>query len=253
VPDVREIFETATKHVGSDVDAWRDLERRQRSAVRKRKLGAIAVVAAIGLGVIVLAFVYRPAQRVTDPAEEPTPVDTVDRAAIATATDFAAAVGRFDAERAATYLEDDAAIPENLTARDLPLLISLYEGMGYEQALEPCEVTGTSGFGTRVRCPFDFHMIRSDEIGRGPYHGSHWEMTIADGAITAATQYWEIEEFSGEMWEPFLEWVSSTHPDDFDAMFTSGGTNFRVTEESVRLWERNSKEYVKEVQRGDAE
>jgi hypothetical protein len=74
-----------------------------------------------------------------------------------------------------------------------------------------------------------------------------------NGEITAATQYWEIDEFSGEMWEPFLEWVSVSHPEDFDVMYTGGGTNFHVAEDSIRLWERNSKQYVKEVRRGNAD
>jgi hypothetical protein len=253
VPDLRDVFDTATKHIRSDVDAWMDLERRRRGAMRKRKLGAIAVAAALCIGVIVLAFTYRSPPHVPAPVEEPSPVDPSNAAARRIATNFAEAVGRFDADRAATYLADDAAIPENLSVRDLPLLISLYEAMGYEQMLDPFEVTGTSGFGTKVRCPFDFHMIRSGEIGRGPYHGSHWDMTIADGAITAATQYWGIERFSGEVWEPFLAWVSAAHPDDVDVMYTGGATNFRVSDESVRVWERNSKQYVREVRRGNAE
>ena len=86
--------------------------------------------------------------------------------------------------------------------------------MGYEQMLDPCRVTGTSANGTQVRCPFDFHNIRSDEIGRGPYHGSYWDITVTDGAISYAHQDWEIERFSPEMWKPFADWVRETSRKD---------------------------------------
>jgi hypothetical protein len=55
------------------------------------------------------------------------------------------------------------------------------------------------------------------------------------------------------MWEPFADWVTSTHPEDFDVMYVDSGANFRLTEESIRLWESNSKRYVQAVQAGDAE
>ena len=36
-------------------------------------------------------------------------------------------------------------------------------------------------------------------------------------------------------------------------MYVEVGTNFRVTDESIRLWEENSKRHVREVLRGNAE
>jgi hypothetical protein len=165
------------------------------------------------------------------------------------ARSFVQAVGAFDAERAVTYLADDAVVPEGLLPEELPLLISFYEAQGYKQILDPCRVTGSFAYGTVVRCTFDFHAIRSNEIGLGPYHGSYWDLTISDGEIVEASQYWEIEKFSPQMWEPFAEWVSETYPNDFEVMYTGGGTNFRLTEESIRLWERHSRGYVEEVGR----
>jgi hypothetical protein len=50
------------------------------------------------------------------------------------------------------------------------------------------------------------------------------------------------------MWEPFRDWVSATYPKDFAVMYIEGGSNFRLTEESIRLWELRTREYVKEVQ-----
>jgi hypothetical protein len=172
----------------------------------------------------------------------------------AIATGFVEAFGAFDAERAAGYLAPGAEIPEGLRAEELPLLMSFFEAHGYRQILEPCEVASTTASGTWVRCPYGFHAIRSDEIGLGPFHGSSWFITVRDGAVVRAIQEWEIEEFSPQMWEPFAEWVYTTYPGDFAVMYTGGHdnfrrTNFRLSEESIRLWGQHSREYVEEVAR----
>jgi hypothetical protein len=187
------------------------------------------------------------------PAADPSPAATavrVEANAVEIATGFVEAFGAFDPERAVAYLAEDAEVPQGLFAEQLPVLISFYEAQGYEQTLDPCEVTSGFAHGTViVRCPYDFHAIRSEEIGLGPYHGSYWDLTIGDGEIVRAMQVWEIEKFSPQMWEPFQDWVSATNPKDFDAMYNGGGTDFRVSEESIRLWEQHTREYVKEVGR----
>jgi len=168
------------------------------------------------------------------------------------ATDFlGAAYGAFDAKGAMAYVADDADLDlTGLGVADtagLRLLLAFWEATGYEQILDPCEVTGSSADGTAVRCTFDFHAIRSDEIGLGPYSGNHFDLTVHDGKVVEASQSFEIAEFSPQMWEPFAAWVSETHPKDFAVMYTGGGTDFRLTEESIRLWRQRTHEYVKEV------
>jgi Tol biopolymer transport system component len=58
MPDLREVFEMTTKQMGEpDVDSWREQERRQRNATRKRKVGAIVVAAVlVGAGVVVFGI-----------------------------------------------------------------------------------------------------------------------------------------------------------------------------------------------------
>jgi WD40-like Beta Propeller Repeat len=60
--ELREVFEMVTKQTEPDLDAWRDQEHRQRRAARNRKAGAIALVAALVLGVIAFATVLRPGE-----------------------------------------------------------------------------------------------------------------------------------------------------------------------------------------------
>jgi hypothetical protein len=189
----------------------------------------------------------------TDP---PPPATAADANAEAIATGFIEAFGAFDVDRAIGYLAEDAEISALLVGtasvegpeEQLRLNLSMLEAQGYEQHLDLCEETGTSISGTSVRCPFDFHLFGSDEIGRDPYGGSSFDLTVLDGEIVRGSVSYEIERFSPEMWEPFAEWVSTTYGDDAAVMYTDGSyTGVRISEESIHLWKRHVPQYVKAV------
>jgi Tol biopolymer transport system component len=55
MPDLREVFEMTVKQMGEpDLDSWREQENRQRKANRNKKLGAIAVAAALLIAGVVV-------------------------------------------------------------------------------------------------------------------------------------------------------------------------------------------------------
>ena len=250
MPEPQEVFRMATQKVRPDpgfVNRQHDHRRKQE---RKRKLGAFAVAAAIGLVAVALILVIRPGENATIPANKPSAVNPADAEEVRVATGFLEAFGAFDAERARTYLADFADITgmtEGKGVEGLSLMTSFLEAQGYEQTITSC-VASTFASDTNVHCEFDFHAIRSDEIGLGPFSGSYFDVTVRDGEISRASMFWEIEKFSPQMWEPFRDWVSATYPKDFAVMYIEGGSNFRLTEESIRLWEQRTREYVKEVQ-----
>ena len=222
-------------------------QRRRRGL--RRKVGAFAVAAAVGLVAAACTRGTRDGQRAMGPAGQPPTVYPADPKAEEVATKFVKAFGAFDGERAITYLADGAYLEMDAsTPEEVQVFTSFLEAQGYEQILvDPCRVTGTSASGTAVGCRFDWHAIRSDEIGLGPYPGS-WDLTVREGEIVSVSLHWEFSKrFSSQLWEPFAEWVSETYPKDFDVMYTGGGTNFSLTEESIRLWEQHTREYVKEV------
>jgi hypothetical protein len=173
------------------------------------------------------------------------------------ATRFIAAYGAFDADQAISYLAEDADITGLMTSvgaggvegtlKEFRLLIAQLEGTGYKQMLDPCEELGTSASGTTLRCTFDYHLLRSDEIGRGPFSGSSFLLTVSDGEIGRAVVSFGIQEFSPQMWEPFANWVSKTYPEDAAVMYEDGYGGVRLTKESSRLWERHTRGYVEEV------
>jgi hypothetical protein len=211
-----------------------------------RKIRAVAVAALVGLGAVACDSGTRSAQD-TAPANEAPTVNPQE-----VAMGFLEAYGAFDAETAMTYVADDADLAGLIDPQvppdteGLSAMLALLEALGYEQTITSCQAA-TIASDTSVVCKFDFHAIRSDEIGRGPFSGSIFTFIVRDGEIVRAALSWNIEQFSPQMWEPFAAWVSSTYPKDFDVMYMGGGNNFRLTEESIRLWRRHSREYVEEV------
>ena len=186
--------------------------------------------------------------------------DGTGRQPVEVAAGFVEAVGAFDADRAITSLADDAEITKLIgsvgaqgvegTPEELRLLLSLLEATGYKQMVDSCQELVSSDSGTTVRCTSDYHNFRSDEIGRGPFSAVSFELAVRDGEITRARMDFGTEEFSTQMWEPFARWVSKAYPEDAAVMYEDGGTSgVRLTEESIRLWERHIREYAEKMGR----
>jgi hypothetical protein len=226
----------------------------------KQKVGAVATATAIGLLAMACTSETRTGQRAAAPADQEPTVNPAGPAAEEVAGNFLQAYGAFEADQAMSYLADDADITELITSvgaqgvegtlKEFRLLIALLEGQGYKQMLDPCEEQGSSASGTLLRCTFDYHLLRSDEIGRGPFSGSSFLLTVDDGEIVRASVSYGIQEFSPQMWEPFARWVSKTHRQDVAVMYEDESqSGVRLTKESSRLWEQHSREYAEEVGR----
>ena len=54
MPDLREVFEMVKQQTEPDLDSWTEQERRMRRAGRNRKVGALALVAALAAAAVVL-------------------------------------------------------------------------------------------------------------------------------------------------------------------------------------------------------
>jgi hypothetical protein len=224
---------------------------------------AAAAVVLIVVGTLVVAT----RDDTTEPASDQTQVATEDSdnpvsaQAEAVATGFIEALGAFDAEQAITYLAEDADISPMLasegaegvegTLQEFRLFVSLLEAQGYQQIVDAgpiigsCEELGGSDPATSLRCPFDFHLLRSREIGLDSFSGGYFDLTIRNAEIVRASTHWGTTEFSAQMWEPFANWVSTAYPEDAAVMYEdSSHSGARLTEESVRLWERHTGDYA---------
>jgi hypothetical protein len=176
---------------------------------------------------------------------------SVDAATEELAREFLDAYGAFDADRAITYLTDDAIAESWGSPEQFRLEVSLRAAQGYKQMIDACEQLDDQPSGIRLRCSFDLHALRSDEIGRGPYTGNRWDLTVRAGKIVSASTTWAFmtNGFAREMWEPFANWVAAEHPNDIATMYEDpkGLAGSLRTEESVRLWEQRTREYVEHV------
>jgi hypothetical protein len=257
MPDLREVFEMTTKQMGEpDLDSWQEQERRQRQASRNRKIGAFAVAGVIVVAVVAVAVIIgtRAGQDTTTPANPPTTVDPSEKTAKDVATDFYDAFYSSNEDQAVSMLADDADVSGwGLDGiREFRLLMRFQEATGFKKMLSSCEEAFSYALGTVVRCTWDFHAIRSDEIGLGPYSGSYDEVTIRDGEIVDVSSYIEIAKFRRQMWKPFAEWVSTNYPEDVEVMYKRDFSDYQLTMESIRLWEQHTREYVRAVEDGTA-
>ena len=222
-----------------------------------KRLGAIVLAAALGIptAIAVVVLANNGDDDGTTPTEEPT---SVTRPAIDVAQRFVEAVAAFDADAALSHVEAGADLTGVITsigaqdvvgsAPEFRQFVSLLEAQQYEQILDSCKELGSSDAGSTVRCAFDFHLFGSQELGFGPFEGSTFTLTIADGSIVKASMDWGIDEFSVQMWDPFADWVSTNHPADAAVMYTDQThSGVSVTEDAVPLWDRRIDEYLREV------
>jgi hypothetical protein len=163
-------------------------------------------------------------------------------AAADVATQFLHQLSSFNQDGAVSYLAEDADLSGmGLEGPgELRSTLSWWQAAGFKLMPTSCDETGkTSADGTWVSCDFDFQSLRSDEIGKGPYSGSYFDLAVRDGEIVLVSMYFETEEFSPQMWEPFAAWVITNYPEDVAVMYKPSNfqilSDYRLTAESIRL------------------
>jgi Tol biopolymer transport system component len=72
MPELKEVFEMVTKQTEPDLDSWQEQERRQRKVARNRRVGAIAVVAAIVSALAIVALTRPGKDEATKVGADPT-------------------------------------------------------------------------------------------------------------------------------------------------------------------------------------
>jgi hypothetical protein len=250
MPDVREVYHMVTQQKAPEPGALERQQRRQVRSARTKKIGGFAVAAVMGVAAIVLIIAIRSHETTSRPAHEGSTLNP-EAAAVKVTRQFLAAFRAFDAQKAMSYVADganlsrliDGQVPDD--AEGMSLMVGWLEAMGYEELNTSCRATAsTPALGTTVLCDFDFHGIRSEAIGKGPFTGNTHTFILRDGKIVYGTIDWNLDEFSPQMWEPFRDWVRENHRKDFDVMYIDNGGNFRLTPRSIRLWEQRTQEWA---------
>ena len=213
---------------------------------------AVPVLLAVAVLLVVLVSRF---SAVDDPAVAEV-ADASGDDAVRVALGFLEAYGTFDADRAIGRLAVDAEISLLIrsigtddvegTAEEFRLLLSMLEAWRYDQTIRTCDADAASGGDTVVRCSFDYDFLGSNEIGSGPYTGSTFELTVRGGEVARVVKAWAFDRFSREMWEPFAGWIVTTHPRAAIRMYEdSTQRGVRLDAESIRLWERHTRGYLR--------
>jgi hypothetical protein len=175
-----------------------------------------------------------------------------DQKALETATGFVEAWTSYDADAAATYMSNDAVVEFGGSMEAMRLEARMNEAQGQKWALSGCELSNSiAPAGTLVRCPYDFHALESDVIGRGPYPGS-FLIYVSDGEIVRVSDRYLRSLYSREVLQPFAAWVREVYPAHPSLMWADVTTATDLidlpllSEESIMLWEQHRQEWVDE-------
>jgi hypothetical protein len=243
--DTQGQLETFRKGLGADT------RQRRRMAWAT---GAVAVAASIAVAVLVVTTRSEPPDTGT-PARPPSTFGPAD-----VATEFMHLYAGHDIRRAVAFLAEDGTVeawgpPEGPDG--------IMRDARWSQAVNlkitpgACDESGTTAAGTQVVCPFDYHALGSDELGRGPFSGNVFDFTVRDGQIVTADMKlaFETNGFSVQMWEPFGAWVAENHPEDAAKMYADwpDQTTQALDDQSTRLWAKHVDGYIDAVQRGETD
>ncbi len=217
----------------------------------RRGLIGIAAAAVIAVGALILFQSQndRPSPATNPPTVTEVPQPPVTVPTLEIASSFVEAYAALDPDAAASYLAGAARASEEMRL----LTTGWHEALFVKKTFKSCELTDSSPTGIVVVCPYDFHALRSDEIGKGPYTGSFMNLTVSDGKIVAISGTFNYQEsgFSAQVWVPFSAWVTANYPDDVLVLYNdTSRTLERVTEDSKPVWEQRTKQWVEAVNSG---
>jgi hypothetical protein len=200
-------------------------------------VGAVAVLVIVGL------FVWQARER-SPVADQQTPVETAEAF-------LDAYYGSFDVDQAFAYLgvEPEAVGLSAAGAANYHLFARFLESTGSQLVDLQCEELGASTEGTVVSCSRWTHDFFSDELGLGPFGPDADELTIVDGKVISIVDRTDegSNQFSSQIWKPFADWIEENHPEDRAVMYDPFPNGWRITEESIPVWEQRLREYVAEV------
>lgn len=206
--------------------------KRDTSSRNRLMAVAAAVVAVLGLGVIILTA--------TDDQAPLAAPSTPEGVALA----FLEARETHDAAAALALVDDEAVVrvgPAD-SKETLAFEIAFAEATGLVAKPEGCR-------------PVDMQLFCTAEVttaitrARGLDADTfRYAFVVSDDRITNVNLF-DIGNYSAENWEPFQAWISRNHVSDLEIMYESSSA-IAVSDESLALWETRTAEYVEELTNG---
>lgn len=209
-----------------------EIEGRNRRDRRRWAGGGLAAAAAVVAGFALWSG--DPGDQGTSPAGE-----TDHEAAVEVAESFLEAFAAGDEAGAESYVAAGVT-PWEGWRNDL-----LDEGVWRpDYILQPCEEMFTSGAGTRVNCPYEYHALRSEELGLEPFGNNVFTILVADEKVVSADPGQNaFSNGQSDLFEAMSAWMQENHPQAWEFIDRDRHTPAEE-KRAFRLWEQYSQEYV---------
>jgi hypothetical protein len=225
---------------------------------RHRQWAAGGLVAA---ALVVSGAVLWPTGHEPDSAKGPTPPTTSTEPMNADeqlAHDFVTAYATFDRTLATSFLGDGVTLSLSRAWGNKGWLRQNRwdEAMGAEMTIEGCFETETlSPGGTQVGCLFSYDILGLDELGRGPFPGNLFTVTVRDGKVVDFVESPGANDYDEVAWNPFWAWVESERAAEVPALEKVDEPDLKPKEVArvIRLWEQVGQEYVAALRAGAAD
>ena len=211
------------------------------ASVRRRRV-AWGVAALTAAAAVLVALVLTGVPGISSDRSEPQ-LPAGDRTPVQVATEFVDAFAAYDPVGASQNLAADAdmKIWEDADGTsEWRRGLVWADAVGFTVFPGDCLPEQRNGSRTMLRCPFDWHSIGSDRIGRGPYHDNAFFVVVDDGEIVTTEMVipFEANGFQEEMWAPFARWLEREHPADFAVMIreVDGVQQPSFSDDSISRW-----------------
>ncbi len=124
--------------------------------------------------------------------------------------------------------------------------------------MQPCQELSTAPVGTTVGCPFDYHVLHSEQLGLGPCTNNIFTVLVADGKVVSVEPLYEFGTNGQlDLFEAIGAWVRENHLGDWASMESADGHTRAEMQRWYPLWKQYSQEYAdamtQEVGGGSAE
>ena len=210
----------------------------RRPGRRRRAWAAAFVATAAAATLLAVTFALGlDDQGTAEQAQTPTPAEQI-------AYGFLDAYAASDSQGMAAYLPEGAdhgGLWDDTDRR-------WREAAGYQMLNESCQQQATETALTLVMCTFDYHMLGSDQIGRGPFAGDKLIAIVKDDQILATNEVntFPANGFSNQMWLPFSDFVAGTYPEDAAIMYSDWPSHDSAakTDRSYALWAEHTQDFV---------
>jgi hypothetical protein len=197
----------------------------------------------------------------------PTYAWDVTRQDIAVGESFMDAWLEGDGEAAAAMFNPEGTF-DGLQPGVLPALHDWFRAGGWTLRGGGCGLYGGWGKGLGyVGCGFMYENDLTRALGTGPMDGTLYFVIDAGNIEAATTRVLESysngdffvtdlvdnmfrspnperQDLFGPVWDMFIEWISSSHPEDFGRMYDADRGYPILDAQSIELWERYTDEFV---------